>query len=69
MKYSEKDRIIENSIFSISFEIIVGIENELIVFWRYVEAIQKMISEENVNFAYKEILTIRERKIIIRIIT
>lgn len=45
--YSEKDRIIENSVYEVSFEIKLEnyITNKEIIFWRYVEAIQNMLRE------------------------
>ncbi len=45
--YSEKDRIIENTVFEVSFEIKLEnyITNKEINFWRYVEAIQNMLRE------------------------
>lgn len=45
--YSEKDRIIENTVYEVSFEIKLEnyINNKEIIFWRYVESIQNMIKE------------------------
>ncbi len=45
--YSEKDRIIENTVYEVSFEIKLEnyINNKEIIFWRYVEAIQNMLKE------------------------
>ena len=45
--YSEKDRIIENTVYEVSFEIKLEnyINNKEINFWRYVEAIQNMLRE------------------------
>lgn len=45
--YSEKDRIIENSVYEVSFEIKLEnyITNKEIIFWRYVESIQNMLRE------------------------
>lgn len=45
--YSEKDRIIENTVYEVSFEIKLEnyITNKEINFWRYVEAIQNMLRE------------------------
>lgn len=45
--YSEKDRIIENTVYEVSFEIKLEnyISNKEINFWRYVEAIQNMLRE------------------------
>lgn len=53
-EYSEKDRIIENTIFTVSFEIKLQ-ENEklkIIILYRYLEAIQKMIEETDSCFIY-----------------
>ena len=45
--YSEKDRIIENTVFEVSFEIKLEnyINNKEIIFWRYVESMQNMLRE------------------------
>ena len=45
--YSEKDRIIENTVYEVSFEIKLEnyINNKEIIFWRYVESIQNMLRE------------------------
>ena len=45
--YSEKDRIIENSVYEVSFEIKLEnyINNKEIIFWRYVESMQNMLRE------------------------
>lgn len=53
-EYSEKDRIIENTIFTVSFEIKLQ-ENEklkIIILYRYLEAMQKMIEETDSCFIY-----------------
>lgn len=46
-EYSEKDRIIENTVFSISLEIKLQphTEKTSILFWRYVESIGNLIDE------------------------
>lgn len=46
-EYTEKDRIIENTIFVVCFAIILppSGEKNLINFWRYVEAVSKMLEE------------------------
>lgn len=46
-EYSEKDRIIENTVFSISLEIKLQSHTEKtsILFWRYVESIENLIDE------------------------
>ena len=66
--YSEKDRIIENSIFTISLELKLPQETkkETIIFWRYAEAIQKVFVEIESDWIY-QITEIKENKIFIRI--
>lgn len=51
-EYSEKDRIIENKIFTVRLELNLVSETnaKTIHFWRYVEAINKMLIEEYVNW-------------------
>lgn len=46
-EYTEKDRIIENTIFTLSFEIKLppAYEKQIIVLWRYAEAINRMLEE------------------------
>ena len=64
-EYSEKDRIIENTVFQCSFEIkIQSIENELSILWRYIEAINKMLIEEDSDII---ILRVQASKVILRI--
>ena len=67
-EYSEKDRIIENTIFKISLELILPqeIKKKDIFFWRYAEAIQRMLEETESNYIYK-IIKIIKSKIIIEI--
>ena len=47
-EYEEKDRIIENTIYTISLEIKLppNTEKQTIVFWRYVESIEKIVNED-----------------------
>ena len=56
-EYEEKDRIIENTIYTISLEIKLppNIEKRTIVFWRYVESIEKIVNEDTLfqNIAIK----------------
>lgn len=68
VEYSEKDRIIENTIFSIKLELKLLQEKnqETILFWRYVEAIQKLFEESECDFLYK-ITGIKIPQIIIKI--
>ncbi len=67
-EYTEKDRIIENTIFTVSFEIKLQSvdENKTILFWRYIEAVQKMLKVEDTNNLYK-IQRNKENKVYIRI--
>ena len=67
-EYSEKDRIIENTIFKISLELILPqeIKKKDIFFWRYAEAIQRILEESESSYIYKMIKII-ESKIIIEI--
>ena len=46
-EYTDKDRIIENAVYKVSFEIMQPSfeETKIIEFWRYVEAINKMLEE------------------------
>lgn len=67
-EYSEKDRIIENTVFSISLEIKLQphTEKTSILFWRYVESIGNLIDEyesDNLFGIYKT----EKNKIFIRI--
>lgn len=67
-EYSEKDRIIENTVFTVSLEIKIqpNTEKRTIIFWRYFEAIQKMLSDEECNYLL-EIKRIKENKVSIKI--
>ncbi len=69
-EYSEKDRIIENNIFTVGFEIQLNTTTEelRIIFWRYVEAIKIMLDENETDFIYT-LIDVRKSKIIIRIIS
>ena len=67
-EYSEKDIIIENTVFSISLEIKLQphTEKTSILFWRYVESIENLIDEyesDNLCGIYKT----EKNKIFIRI--
>ena len=66
--YSEKDRIIENSIFTISLNLKLQTNLELnrIIFFRYIEVIQLIIRENNI-WSDCRITNVNETKIIIRI--
>lgn len=67
--YSEKDRIIENTVFSISLEIKLKshTENRIILLCRYLEAIEKTLSD-NENWLECKIVNISANKIFIRIV-
>lgn len=63
-EYSEKDRIIENSIFECSIEIKIE-QTENFIFWRYIEAIKKMLVEEDSDII---IIKVQATKVLLRII-
>ena len=67
-EYEEKDRIIENTIYTISLEIKLqsNTENQTIIFSRYIEAINKMI-EENKIWQDCRITNVKKSTIFIRI--
>lgn len=67
--YSEKDRIIENTVFSISLEIKLKSHtgNRIILLCRYLEAIEKTLSD-NENWLECKIVNISANKIFIRIV-
>ena len=66
--YSEKDRIIENTVYEVSFEIKLEnyINNKEIIFWRYVEAIDNMIKNEE-SLQSIELHKVEKQKIYIKI--
>lgn len=68
-EYSEKDRIIENSIFNVCLEIKLHqhIENSTIIFWRYVEAVKQMLNDTESDYNYS-IIEVSGTKIILRIV-
>ena len=61
-----KDRIIENAIFVLAFVIKMQEKGKrkISVFWRYVEAIQKMFKEEETTYTY-EIAEVKKNKLIL----
>ena len=63
-----KDRIIENEIFILAFDIKLQEKGKLKtkIFWRYLEAMQLMFKEEETTFPYK-ISEINKNKIIIHV--
>lgn len=65
--HSVKDRIIETDKFNVKIEIkLPGSQKKLAVFWRYVEAINLMIDEEETFFDY-EILQWNETTIDVQV--
>lgn len=54
-EYSDKDRIIENEIYNIKFEINVyeNQKNKLTTIWRYVESLERMFTEEETVYEYE----------------
>ena len=67
-EYEEKDRIIENTIYEVSFEIKLhpDTDKQTIILWRYIEAIQKMINDFESSNIY-EIKRIKNSRIFIHI--
>lgn len=68
-EYSEKDRIIENSIFNVSLEIKLEqyTKKTTVVFWRYVEAVKQMLNDTESDYNYS-IIEENGTKIILRIV-
>ena len=68
-EYSEKDRIIENTVFKVSFELklLSEMKQKTNFFWRYVEAIQSMLNESETKYLYK-IIRIKKLQLIIQIV-
>lgn len=66
--YSEKDRIIENTVYEVSFEIKLEnyINNKEIIFWRYVESMQNMLREAEIPEII-ELEKVEKQKIYIKI--
>ncbi len=67
-EYEEKDRIIENTIYTISLEIKLEqfYENQIVVMWRFIEAINKMLTEEARDYKY-QIMNLKLNRIFIKI--
>ena len=67
-EYDEKDRIIENTIYVVSFEIQLtpDTERKIKIFWRYIEAVRQMIDETESEWLY-QITGIKENKLFIRV--
>ena len=68
IEYSEKDRIVENTIYTVSIELKLhpNTEKNTIIFNRYFEAIENTIKDTVVWLNFK-IKNIKENKIIVRI--
>ena len=66
--YSEKDRIIENTVYEVSFEIKLEnyTNNKEIIFWRYVESMQNMLREAEIPEII-ELEKVEKQKIYIKI--
>lgn len=66
--YSEKDRIIENTVYEVSLEIKLEnyINNKEIIFWRYVESMQNMLREAEIPEII-ELEKVEKQKIYIKI--
>lgn len=70
--YTEKDRILENTVYIVSFDIKLNphCESKIIVFWRYVEAIQLMLKENECDIWNTiDVFRVYESKIYLRIVT
>ena len=69
-EYSEKDRIIENTVFNFSLRIKTDNQNKMVDFWRYTEAISYLIEEngKKSNTIDFRIDKITNDKIIFRIV-
>ena len=69
-EYSEKDRIIENTVFDFSFEITIKTETnkKIIEIYRYIKIINKLIKENQTDFQQFYIKKIINNKIFLRVI-
>ena len=69
-EYTEKDRIIENTVFNYSMKIKTDIQNKKLYFWRYTEAFSQMIEKTEItsNITEFRINKITDDKIIFRIV-
>ncbi len=67
-EYSEKDRIIENTIYTISLKIKIhsNSEKQIIILMRYIESIEQMINE-NTTFLNITLKNINHNKVQIKI--
>lgn len=69
-EYSEKDRIIENTVFDFSFEITIKTETNKKIkeIYRYIKIINKLIKENQTDFQQFYIKKITNNKIFLRVI-
>jgi len=70
-EYTQKDRIIENTVYTVSFTVLLPpfTEKQLIEFWRYVESIKTMLEENETDiWCSIEMSNIVENKIFLRIV-
>ena len=69
-EYEEKDRIIENTIYTISFEIKLqpNCENKTIILWRYYEAFISLLDEREDKY-FMQLQNIKGNNIQIKIYT
>ena len=67
-EYEEKDRIVENTIYTISLEIKLTqfYESQIIEMWRYIETINRIITEEAKDYKY-QIMNMKSNRIFIKI--
>ena len=74
-EYTEKDRIIENTVFNMRFEIKITDyqKDKIIIYWRYFETIQEMLKDylydENSIFLSIKFMHLNTNSIQIKIIT
>lgn len=69
-EYTDKDRIIENTVFNVSFKLqLPSFQNGIIILWRYIEAVNKMIDEEKEIEEWQkiELKTVEQTSINLRI--
>lgn len=70
-EYTQKDRIIENTVYTVSFTVLLPpfAEKKLNEFWRYVESIKTMLEETETDiWCSIEMSNIVENKIFLRIV-
>ena len=71
-EYNEKDRIIENTVYDVSFKIklLQDKKQNVLIFWRYVKAINRMLAESEFTDDVREmkIMDVDEEIIKMRIV-